>query len=401
MNICLVSREYPWRRPCGGVGVYTASLAVALAEAGQHVTVITQSPDAKPREETLADVRIVGTPFSPYPALPRRLAMFSSLSTITWSRTVVRVFRAAVPDADVIEGPAMAGEVLGLQSLARRPPVVVRMHGGTTLDLKARGAFRGYHYPVLWRERRSIIRADTLTAVSDAIRRNNETLFGITIPQAIVTPNPVDLRKFSPAAGDANRSEPRILFVGRLDSVKGFDLMPEIVVSTLTRCPRARFVFAGAVRPCVSSQAPQDSKSFLLSRIPEAMAARVQFVGEISGDAMVALYRGGYALVAPSRREALSLAALEAASSGLPVVGALDTGMEEAVEPNVTGYLEPVDRPQDFANRLVELIDNPGRAREMGVAGRARTERLYGFLPAAQAALKVYAGAVSALDRSV
>jgi glycosyltransferase involved in cell wall biosynthesis len=85
-----------------------------------------------------------------------------------------------------------------------------------------------------------------------------------------------------------------------------------------------------------------------------------------------------------SRSEGFPKTALEAMAHGLPVVAFRVGGLPEAVAHEETGYLcEPDDR-EAFARRVVELLASPGRAAEMGRAGRRRVEKL--FSPAAMVA---------------
>lgn len=75
--------------------------------------------------------------------------------------------------------------------------------------------------------------------------------------------------------------------------------------------------------------------------------------------------------VLPSRKEGFSLSLLEAMACGLPVVASDIPGNNEAVTHGVNGLLFPVRRPGDLGRALVELFENPKRAREMSRAARS------------------------------
>lgn len=72
------------------------------------------------------------------------------------------------------------------------------------------------------------------------------------------------------------------------------------------------------------------------------------------------------------QQETLSVEALEAMSSGIPII-ATDVGfMREIVIPGETGYLVPVDDPGALAGRVIQLLKNDelrdrmgGKAKEM------------------------------------
>jgi glycosyltransferase involved in cell wall biosynthesis len=86
--------------------------------------------------------------------------------------------------------------------------------------------------------------------------------------------------------------------------------------------------------------------------------------------------------VAPSHREALGMAVLEAMAAGLPVVATRVGGLPEAVEEGVSGLLVPRRDPAALSAALGRLLLDDGLAREMGEAGRRRV--LERFTPASQ-----------------
>ncbi len=94
-----------------------------------------------------------------------------------------------------------------------------------------------------------------------------------------------------------------------------------------------------------------------------------------------------------TRQEAMGTAFLEAASSGLPVIGTDVGGVGEMMRPGVTGLLVPLDDAAALQNALIQLIDSPELRKKMGQAGyerihnegifttetlAKRTERIYG-----------------------
>jgi glycosyltransferase involved in cell wall biosynthesis len=73
-----------------------------------------------------------------------------------------------------------------------------------------------------------------------------------------------------------------------------------------------------------------------------------------------------------TRQEAMGTAFLEAAASGLPVIGTDVGGVGEMMRPGVTGLLVPLDDPQALQNALVQLIDSAELRKKMGQAGYER-----------------------------
>ena len=78
----------------------------------------------------------------------------------------------------------------------------------------------------------------------------------------------------------------------------------------------------------------------------------------------------------PSRYEAFSLATIEAAACGLPIVASKINGTEDFIQPGVTGEFVPFD-VDEIARVLQTLVNQPERLREMGRAARELVERSY------------------------
>ena len=78
----------------------------------------------------------------------------------------------------------------------------------------------------------------------------------------------------------------------------------------------------------------------------------------------------------PSYYEAFSLATIEAAACGLPIVGTKINGTEDFIVPGETGEFVKHD-PADIAEVLDRLLSDPERLAEMGKAARCRVEEEY------------------------
>jgi len=75
--------------------------------------------------------------------------------------------------------------------------------------------------------------------------------------------------------------------------------------------------------------------------------------------------------------ETFGVAAIEASASGVANVASRVGGVPEAVIHGKTGLLVPPRDVDGLAAACIELIDNPSRRREMGLAGRRFVERYY------------------------
>lgn len=95
---------------------------------------------------------------------------------------------------------------------------------------------------------------------------------------------------------------------------------------------------------------------------------RVVFLG--FSDNVPLLLAGMDILVAPSRREALSLSILEAMSMGIPVIAARTGGIPELIQHEKNGLLVEREDPKDLLMAVSTLVSKPGSRRAYGQEGR-------------------------------
>jgi L-malate glycosyltransferase len=224
--------------------------------------------------------------------------------------------------------------------------------------------------------RKLALDADAVTVPSAALGRTARERLGLPEQRRVeVIPNFVDTARFSPGV---DRSALAALFPGRdlgasrvLCHASNFrpvkrplDLL-HILARVRERMPAVLVLVGdGPERPRVEAEAR------LLG-----LAADVAFAGAVRN--LPPLLRACDLFLLPSAHESFGLAALEAMSCGLPVVGSRTGGLPEVVEDGEAGLLaSPGDVEAMAAAALRILSDEPLRAR-LSRAARARAVRLF------------------------
>ena len=92
----------------------------------------------------------------------------------------------------------------------------------------------------------------------------------------------------------------------------------------------------------------------------------------------------------PSYREGLPKSLIEAAACGRVVVTTDVPGCREAIEPNETGLLVPMNNAEALADTIQYLIDNPDVRKKMGAAGRLLAEKEFDINKIVLDHIKIY-----------
>jgi glycosyltransferase involved in cell wall biosynthesis len=151
--------------------------------------------------------------------------------------------------------------------------------------------------------------------------------YGVPRSRVTLIPNGVDPGDFPPADPDEFRRKhdlpqaPYVLFVGRLDSIKGPDLLLEAFAAIAPGNPRTHLVFAGPDGGMLASLRAATART--------GLSGRVHFVGPVRGADKARAYRGACLLAVPSRQEAMSIVAIEAGICGTPVLITDQCGFDE------------------------------------------------------------------------
>jgi glycosyltransferase involved in cell wall biosynthesis len=83
-----------------------------------------------------------------------------------------------------------------------------------------------------------------------------------------------------------------------------------------------------------------------------------------------------------------------------PVVASGVGGILEVVQDGVTGFLVPPARPDELAEKIRRVLDDPVLGRRMGQAGRKRVEDHFSWDSVAERTEHTYADAIAEFRRT-
>ena len=160
-----------------------------------------------------------------------------------------------------------------------------------------------------------------------------------------------------------------LLFVGRIERLKGVDILLETAAALDYRSKVTLLIAGGS-----QSSPEMDRLKNIAGEL--GIASMTRFLGSVPQSELAHYYNAADVCVLPSYYESFGLAALEASACGTPVVASRVGGLPSVVKDGETGYLIPWRCPGPFVDKIELLLANDRLRRDMGVAARAHAETL-------------------------
>jgi len=186
--------------------------------------------------------------------------------------------------------------------------------------------------------------------------------YGVGTDKITVIPNGIDPEDFKSSDADSFRRKfglkdsPLILFMGRLNAIKGPDLLLYAFRNLNETFNDYHLVFAG----------PDGGMLGELQEKAEEMKItnRVHFTGYIGGEEKSSAYSAASLLAIPSRQEAMSIVVLEAGIMGTPVLLTDQCGFNEVA--SISGGLVVPASVDGLQKGLLEILKDPDKLKLMG-----------------------------------
>jgi glycosyltransferase involved in cell wall biosynthesis len=222
-------------------------------------------------------------------------------------------------------------------------------------------------------------------AVSSGVKRELMEFYGLRESEVCIIPNGVDTERFHPALKRTSGLALRERLGIRPDEIVLIVVAHEYGRKGLAHCIDAlsllknfptRLLVVGNDRPeAYRAQARQRS-----------VADRVVFCGMVSE--IETYYAASDIFLLPTYYEAFSLATLEAAASGLPLLVTKVNGTEEFIREGVNGFFIQRDA-EDIACHLARLVEDNQLRESLGAQAR-RSAETYSWEEIAHQTLRVY-----------
>ena len=224
--------------------------------------------------------------------------------------------------------------------------------------------------------------ADRCVSVTE-LEKEQFASYGVLPKRISIIPNGIDIVSVPDKLNGARERlglpiRPFFLFLGRLNPIKG----PDILLDAYAQLRNSPYdlVFVG----------PDGGLLQTLQEkcIKYGIADRVHFPGPLYGNDKYQAYYAASALVIPSRKEAMSIVAVEAGATGTPVLLTKECGFDE-VEKCGGGFVVP-PTVEGLKNGLEALTRRESELVKMGVALKTHVIKNYSWESIAQIYRRMY-----------
>lgn len=188
------------------------------------------------------------------------------------------------------------------------------------------------------------------------------TAYGAREESIVICPYGVDTELFTAKAErdiNAYRGPLNFIFVGGAKELKGIAYLLE----AFSRIPKEEAVLT------VVGQADLESEEL------SPYLDKVRFTGQVLHERIPDLLKAADVFVFPSLGDGFSLAVLEAASCGLPLIVSENTGAGELIRDGIEGFVIPIQSSEAIRDRIEWFIQNPNVIKTMGAAARKMAEQ--------------------------
>lgn len=326
----------------GGSGIVATELGMSLAKKGYEVHFISNNLPAR-LDITNPNIFFHKVNVQTYPLFeyqPYGIALSSMIYR------VVKLYKLDILHAHYAIPYAyhafMAKQMLKEEGMDI--PLVTTLHG---TDITLVGQHPSYKQAVEF----SINQSDTITSVSESLKRDTLQFFNIKKEVKVIT-NFIDNSEFGDCMGCerhqfAKEDEKILIHVSNLRPVKRVGDVLQ-VFKTVQKQIKSKLIIIG--------EGPDNEKiTQFLEENPD-LIDKIRLLGKV--DNLYRILQLSDVFLLPSEQESFGLAALEAMAAHTPVVSSNAGGISEVNMQGVTGYLAETGNVEAMANYTIKLLGN-------------------------------------------
>ena len=376
MKIAFLTPEYPHPKTgsSGGIGTSIKNLAIGLLAQGCSVRVLVYGQ----KEETVFDDN--GITIQQIQNIK-----FKGLSWWLTRKKIEKIINQLHrnKEIDLVEAPDWTGITSFVQP--KKCPVVIRLNGSDTyfchLDKR----------PVKWlnkfHEKRALQKATALLSVSQFTANTTNEVFGLKKEFTII-PNAIDTDLFQNNKV-AKSAVNTILYFGTLIRKKGLLELPLIFNEVIKQQRDAKLVLVGKDTSDIAT-GNASTWAMMQQLFTKEASQNVRYLGSVPYAEIKDQIKKASVCVFPSFAEALPVSWIEAMALQKPVVASNVGWAPEVIDDGVDGFLVHPKNHIEYAQRIVELLENEKRQHTFGIAARKKVVLKFSMETIAEQSLAFY-----------
>ncbi|MFC1828215.1 glycosyltransferase family 4 protein [Thermodesulfobacteriota bacterium] len=385
----------------GGQGVYIKNLSRALADLGHHVDVVSGPPDPSldpdipsirlPSLDLYNPENLFRMPTFGELCNPINFGEWLGVSTMGFPEPFIFGVRAYLFLRDKFHRYDIVHDnqslSYGIWAINKFVPTIATIHHPITVDrdIEIRSATTVWKklktmrwYSFVGMQKRVARNLSHIITVSECARNDISKYFKIPPSRFRIIPNGITADLFYPIP-EIEREKNRIIVTNSADTpLKGLGYLLK-AVAEISKTRKVRLIVIGS---------PKENGDIVKSIQKLGIGNSVTFTGRIDHTAFVQQYARAALAVVPSIYEGFGLPAGEAMACGVPVISTTGGALPEVV--GNAGLLVPPGDHQALAEAMISLLDNPERARELGLSGYKRAKTEFTWQKAAEMTVACY-----------
>ncbi|MEK6682761.1 MAG: glycosyltransferase family 4 protein [Nitrospirota bacterium] len=333
----------------GGAEIFLHNFATSLSNIGHEITVLAPNVRGKNNKiDANYNIRRYQRPSS------KRFAVRQVLLYLFWEKII--------NNFDILHchGAYPPGYVGATFKTIFKTPLVIRPHGSDILPDE--GIRR--HPRLDRRVKKALFSADAIVAQSNYLKEEIEKA-GVPDDKIRLIPNGVMISEFDAYKPSRNK-EQYILAMGSMTKKKGFDILISAFSHINKKFPEVRLNIAG-VGPEL-----ENYKRFVNEK---GLNGPVNFLGNVTGEKKIALFKECLFFVNSSRREPFANVNLEALAAGKPIIATSVGGNIEVVRDGYNGLLVPAEDPVELGKAMVSLVKDKELIKRMSIRSKEIAKR--------------------------
>ncbi|MEK7572105.1 MAG: glycosyltransferase [Patescibacteria group bacterium] len=352
----------------GGMNIYVLELSKQLAKKGFTIDIYTRAREAdSPKIVQVApNLRVIHLVAGPEAILPKK-QLRQYIPEFTQALFAFIEKESLV--YDLLNAHYYYSGIIGMEMKKRyQLPLTMTFHTLALMkNLVARNEGEKEDLDRIETELRLTQESDHLFAASTKDAQYITDLYNAPKDKVSVLTPGIDAALFYPTDKEMAKKQTNmdsetktLLFVGRIEPLKGVDVLLYAIKILLTRAPHLRICLAivGGDTTGATETWSEELKRLEKIRRLLGIEAAVKFIGQKKHAELPLYYNAADIVVMPSHYEAFGMTALEAMACGTPVITTDATGVSGLLDKQHASLVTSANNPIMLASKIKHLLCN-------------------------------------------